>query len=220
MAEREYRRLTRARARFTGRTSLWLGKDHLLCIDSNGYTESYKRFYFRDIQAIMVRKTDRWKYYSLVLGVLTGLFALFALLGRSEVVALAVLGTIAGLFALALVLTLAGGTTCVCHLRTAVHTEELHSLDRFRKARRTLERLRPVISAAQGGIATTEVPPRIQQGIVTVQGEGGAGAPMPSRSESATPVDAPPGGAVASTAVEAPAATVPGEPDTPPRPSS
>ena len=204
MAEREYRRLTRARPRssfavFTsGRTSLWLGKDHLLCIDSNGYTESYKRFYFRDIQAILVRKTDRWKYYSLVLGVLTGLFALFALLGRSEVVALAVLGTIAGFFALALVLTLAGGTTCVCHLRTAVHTEELHSLDRLRKARRTLERLRPLISAAQGGIATTEVPPRIQQGIVTVQG----------------------GGAPGSTAGETPATSLPGEPEAPPRTSS
>jgi hypothetical protein len=32
--------------------SLWLGEDHLLCVDSNGYAETYKRFYFRDVQAI------------------------------------------------------------------------------------------------------------------------------------------------------------------------
>jgi hypothetical protein len=217
MAEHEYRRLTRARPRsafavFTsGRTSLWLGKDHLLCIDSNGYTESYKRFYFRDIQAIMVRKTVRWKYYSLVLGVLAGLFALFALLGRSEVVALAVLGSIAGLFALALLLTLAGGATCVCHLRTAVHTEELPSLDRLRKARRTLERLRPLIAAAQGRIAHTEAPPRIQEGIVATQGV--AGGPVPLGNEAASPA----GG---STACETTAASVSGEPEAPPRTSS
>jgi len=51
MAAREYHRLTRAlprpvRPHFGGSTSLWLGKDHLLSIDSTGYTESYKRFYF------------------------------------------------------------------------------------------------------------------------------------------------------------------------------
>ena len=62
MAEKEYQRLTRARLRRAGfftavatRSSLWLGKDHLLCIDSNGYGEDYKRFYFRDIQTITLR---------------------------------------------------------------------------------------------------------------------------------------------------------------------
>ena len=53
MAEAEYQRLTRAHPRsgfavaFAARSSLWLGKDHLLCIDSTGFSESYKRFYFR-----------------------------------------------------------------------------------------------------------------------------------------------------------------------------
>src|SRR5213593_2882508 len=74
MGDQEYRRLTRSRVRHTGfftlastRSSLWLGKDHLLNIDSNRYTEEYKRFYFRDIQSITIRKTKRREIWNLVL---------------------------------------------------------------------------------------------------------------------------------------------------------
>src|SRR5438477_12551721 len=80
MAEKEYQRLTRARPRSkfavvsSGNSSLWLGKDHLLCIDSNGYTENYKRFYFRDIQALLIRKTERRKWWGLVFAVLAVAF--------------------------------------------------------------------------------------------------------------------------------------------------
>ena len=37
--------------------TVWLGRDHLLLVSRAGYTENYKRFYFRDIQAIIIRKT-------------------------------------------------------------------------------------------------------------------------------------------------------------------
>jgi hypothetical protein len=170
MAEKEYRRLTRTRSRTafgivaTGRSSLWLGKDHLLCIDTTGYTETYKRFYFRDIQAIVLRKTDRWKYWNLILGGITALFALIALTwGRSEVVAAWFFGIVAGLFGLALVLNLAFGSTCVVFLRTAVQTEQLPSLSRLRRARKVLDRLRPLIAEAQGQLGPEEIGARIQE---------------------------------------------------------
>ena len=80
MAEKQYERLTRARRRQAGfvaatyiRTSLWLGKDHLLCIDSNGYSETYKRFYFQDIQAVSIRLTQRRQVWNWVLGVPTAI---------------------------------------------------------------------------------------------------------------------------------------------------
>src|SRR5947208_5263032 len=75
MAEKEYKRLTRARVRSSfavisaARSSLWLGADHLLCVDSTGYTETYKRFYFRDIQAITICRTARRKVWNWSLGV-------------------------------------------------------------------------------------------------------------------------------------------------------
>ena len=73
MPEKEYHRLTRARPRsafavaFISRSSLWLGRDHLLCVDSSGYTETYKRFYFRDIQAVTIVATKRRTVFNGVL---------------------------------------------------------------------------------------------------------------------------------------------------------
>jgi hypothetical protein len=170
MAEKEYRRLTRTRQRTafgivaTGRCSLWLGMDHILSIETTGYTESYKRFYFRDIQAITLRQTDRWKYWNLVLGAITGLFGLIAVgWGRSEVVAAWVFGILTALIGLWLAINAALGPTCVTHLQTAVQTEPLPSLSRLRKGRKVLARLRPLLTEAQGPLAPEEIPARVQE---------------------------------------------------------
>ena len=37
--------------------TLWLGDDHLLAVQSTGYSEEYTRFYLKDIQAIVSRRT-------------------------------------------------------------------------------------------------------------------------------------------------------------------
>src|ERR1043166_9430150 len=167
MAEQEYQRLTWARRRPTGfiafsatRSSLWLGKDHVLCIDTTGYTETYKRFYFRDIQAIIIRRTEGWKFTSLALGILATLFTLTA--GLQGLVAMRyVFGLVAGLFALALILNLALGPSSTCHLRTAVQTEQLPSLNRIRRAHKVLARLRPLIAQPKGQPAADLAPPNI-----------------------------------------------------------
>src|SRR5262252_7141323 len=102
MAEPEYRRLSRGRNRrrfalvTTTRSSLWLGKDHLLVIDSSGYTETYKRFHFRDIQALVLCRTDRWLYQAVILAALGCFFGLIAILGSGPVTW--VFGILAGIF--------------------------------------------------------------------------------------------------------------------------
>lgn len=184
MAKGEYQRLTRARSRAafgivsTGRSSLWLGKDHLLSIESTGYTEKYKRLYFSDIQAITIRKTDHGKFWSLVFGILGGLLGSFAVVAGQPVPA-GILGAIAGLFILLLIFNLAVGPTCACQLRTAVQTEELTSLSRLRRARRVLNRLRPLIAEAQGQIAPEEIPGRMRELIEAPVPAGGSPASSP-----------------------------------------
>src|SRR2546426_6411511 len=42
------------RALLTGPSTLWMGGDHLLAVDSNGWRETYRRFGYRDIQAILI----------------------------------------------------------------------------------------------------------------------------------------------------------------------
>ena len=73
MPEIHYQRLTYSRGRSAfavavqSRASLWLGPDHLLCVDTNGYSETYKRFYFRDIQAITIRESARRNVWNSIL---------------------------------------------------------------------------------------------------------------------------------------------------------
>jgi hypothetical protein len=168
MAEKEYQRLTWSRMKRTGlltavatRSSLWLGKDHLLCIDSTGYAEEYKRFYFRDIQAITVVKTKRRLIWNWLFGVpLAGCAGAWGI-GLLTPQGLSLGATITGLvvtvlFALPLLLNNLYGSTCACHLRTAVQTEMLPSLNRLRRAHKVLNRIRPLIEAVQGARLSPE----------------------------------------------------------------
>jgi hypothetical protein len=174
MAETQYRRLTRPRRRKAGflavtylRSSLWLGDDHLLVIDSNGYSETYKRFYFQDIQAIAIRLTRRRLIWNWVLSVpialwLLGLGYEFLVRRSPDVVDLAIATLWTLLPGVPLLLNNLFGPTCACTLRTAVQAEELPSLCRLRKTRRVLELLRPLIVQAQGRLAPEEIPARLQ----------------------------------------------------------
>jgi hypothetical protein len=148
-----YRRLPGDFRGFFRRNTLWLGSDHLLLVDSTRFSETYKRFYLRDIQTIIVRKTPRFVlpyYWVLLAGV--ALIVLLIGLGQARQVRV-------GLFWLA-VATLAGVSlylyiasmfqSCTCHLVTRVNNVELTSLFRLRAARQFVEVMAPGIVAAQG----------------------------------------------------------------------
>jgi hypothetical protein len=149
--------------------SLWLGDDHLLQVESTGgYSESYKRFYFRDIQALTLRKTKKWFATNLVLGVLTGLFLLWALAAKTPVgsIVLYIFTTCFGIFLLANFLL---GATCTCHLKTAVHLEQLPSLRRRRHALKVLAQLQPLVAAVQGNVAAETLAPQYDALLAATQ---------------------------------------------------
>jgi len=174
MADNPYRRLTRARRRQSGfialtysRSSLWLGQDHLLEIDTSGYTETYKRFYFQDIQSVSIGLTRRRLVWNWLLGVPTAVclagWGYDLLFSHSFDLAGIIIGvTLTLLFGVPLLVNNLRGPTCVCHLRTAVQTEDLPSLSRLPQTRRVLDRLRPLIAQAQGQLAPEEIPARMQ----------------------------------------------------------
>jgi hypothetical protein len=158
--DREYRRIARPRARHKTvfstlaiRSSLWIGEDHLLNIDSARYSEDYKRFYFRDIQAITIRTTQRRRVWNLVLGLLVIIW--LGMLGNSlppnvaDTWTRAIFTAWFLLLAVLLLLNNVMGPTCATYIRTAVQTEELPSLNRVRRARKFLDVVRPLIVAAQ-----------------------------------------------------------------------
>ena len=134
------------------RNSLWLADDHLLLVDSTRFSETYKRFYLRDIQTILVRRAPRF-----VLSVYWLLVALAAfvvlLIGLNPSRQPLFWTGVAILSGEALYLYLASVfQSCVCHLITRANNVELLALVRLRSASRFVEIMVPHIVAAQGAL--------------------------------------------------------------------
>ena len=136
-----------------GRYSLWLGPDHLLYVVNDGYTEAYKRFYFRNIQAVGLVRTRAANVYGLLWGGLALTLLAVALTGVRfawPAPAWILVAAAAALLALGFLVNLLLGPTCDCFLRTAVQTERLYPIHRMRAATRAFERIREAVRAAQG----------------------------------------------------------------------
>lgn len=186
MAAREYLKLTPLR-RTAGfavvtvtRSNLWLGSDHLLCVETEGFNETYRRFYFRDLQAITLRRTRRALVLGVVTGALTALFALLAIV-VNDVTGRWILGILGGVCAIPFLVNLLYGPTCTCELRTAVQTEKVPSLSRVRRAHRVLNRIRPLIAEAQGQLTAEEIARRFQERVAAP----GSEPPLAQSSDSA-----------------------------------
>ena len=135
----------------TTSASLWQAADHFLQIEKDHYTETYRRFYFANIESFTVRVTKRQWTLSFVFGSLVGICAFISLLNTGFARGFFLSG--AGLFMIPLLVNWWRGETCVVHLGTAVQREELQSVRRVKKAERLLGALREVISQTQGTMA-------------------------------------------------------------------
>jgi len=185
MAQQRYQRLTRERgpAEFSilamTRSSLWLGDDHLLLVECTGYTENYKRFFFRDIQSFTIRQTKTRAVWNWIWGaflVISGLIAWAA--GNSyssATTGFIVGGILLSIFGIPLLLNNLWSPTCACEIRTAVQTESLPSLCRLRKTQRIMNLVRPMIIAAQGQLTGDEVSARLRETVYAPAAETSSG---------------------------------------------
>jgi hypothetical protein len=147
-----YRKLPGDFRGFFRRNTLWIGADHLLQVDSSRFSETYKRFYLRDIQTIIVRKTPRFvlPYYWVVLA---GIALIALLAGLTPFRQGLFWPSVAVLAAIAVYLYVASMfQSCACHLITRVNKVELPSLFRLRSARQFVDVMAPQITAAQGAL--------------------------------------------------------------------
>lgn len=131
--------------------SLWLGADHVLVVDSFRFSEEYRRFYFRDVQAIVLRKCVRFVVPAWwLLGFLSaGIAALIGLAGKHW------LTTAGNTVMVGMALYLGGMSvfgSCRVHIKTAVSWAALPSLYRMGPARRAVAILTDKIAALQGAM--------------------------------------------------------------------
>jgi hypothetical protein len=156
-----YKRLKGGGASWDGRTSYWLGPDHLLAVTVGRFAESYRRFYYADIQAVVLTRT-RTQAWTLGIALVVLAFAGAGFVASYS--AAAAQGwpdeafpalVYAGLFStLALVVAaseLILGPTCECRLHTAVQVRALPGLKRWRASSRFVAQLDARVRDAQAG---------------------------------------------------------------------
>lgn len=129
------------------RTRLYLGPDHLLLVEQLVLIERYKRFYFRDIQAITRANSARWI-------VLSGMWGIVALLSVSVLLLHQPVATALGtifvlLFGFASIHGVICGPTCIVRLQTAIQSHRIAPLERVGEFRKAMERIEPLIRSAQ-----------------------------------------------------------------------
>jgi hypothetical protein len=156
MSKSIYKRLTGKKRGIIGFSQLWMGPDHMLLVRSSRIAENYQRFYFSDIQSIVITSTpDR---------TVLQVGAVLAAIGWGAL-ALAVASSFAkgfflvtGVLLVALAIAdLARGARCHCTLYTAVSQERLHPVSRIRIAKRFLAALQPAIESVQGSLTAEQL---------------------------------------------------------------
>jgi hypothetical protein len=142
-----YQRLPGRSRSLLRRSSYWLGPDHLLAVQIEMYTERYRRFAYRNIEAVVVRRTQRFAVLN-VLGISTAVLFLAGSWGTDGATRVA-LAICTGLALGVTILNLALGPTCETWLRTAVQTETLPGWNRLRQTQVAVTQLAARVTAAQ-----------------------------------------------------------------------
>ncbi|MBI9076892.1 MAG: hypothetical protein JEZ02_15905 [Desulfatibacillum sp.] len=134
-----------------GYSQLWMGPDHLLSVTTHFVEEQYKRFFYKDIQAIIIKPTITGIIW-LVIALLIALFSLWGILFFDIYGLLWILLPTA--FFIAFMIFQKG--TCKCWIKTSAQCEALPSVKYRRRARKLIEKVRPFIESAQGGAFNPE----------------------------------------------------------------
>jgi hypothetical protein len=149
-----YRMLPGWRRGFIFGSSVWMASDHLLLVKSARFREEYKRFFFRDIQAIVMTSAPRFHistrsaWIALLWLCAYGIGSLSALPPDLLKWALGLIGFLV-VFVWAYV---SARSSCRCRIYTAVSSEALPSLYRTWTAERFMKKVEPAIAQAQGTI--------------------------------------------------------------------
>jgi hypothetical protein len=158
-----YRKLPGTRRGFIQKSSIWAGVDHLLLVRGSRFRDEYKRFYYRDIQAIAVARAPRFHLstraaaIAFACSVAATVVELLALRFHfSNVVYTVLAAEVSGCVLIGLILVWAyvsGRQSCRCRIYTAVSADDLPSVYRRWTARKFLAEVEQLIAQTQGTIA-------------------------------------------------------------------
>ncbi len=186
-AKMKYKRLPGGRRGFFRQASLWLGDDHLLAVTGWRFTEDYKRYYYRDIQALVLARAPRWAV-TLPWFFVASSLATVALVAQAG--AIDWLPEVCWYLIMAVVLAwlyVSLRASVRCSIQTAVSREELPSLLRFWSGQRTMRILGDRIAQEQGRLVegwtahVREAPPSEAASVGAPEQETATAAAIPPR---------------------------------------
>jgi len=151
MTPERYKKLPGRRRGLIRGASLWLGSGYLLSVKSMRFREDYKRFYFRDVQAIAVARAPRFHISTRAILIGALWLTAFGIASAAAPQYRAALWGVAAALVIAWVVV-SGFFSCRCRIYTAVSREELPSIYRVWTARKFLDRLTPHIAQVQGAV--------------------------------------------------------------------
>lgn len=141
--------------------SLWWGDDHLLLVQNMVYNQNYRRFFFKDIQALLITPNSWQLWWGLSWGSIMLLFASLAFIWRSTEGAFWPLAILALLFLVVFLTNLIQGPFCTTHIQTRVQTCKLPMV-RIKRARKIFQEIGSRIEQEQGSLSQEELH-RLQQ---------------------------------------------------------
>ena len=144
-----YRKLPGRRSGFLHGASLWMGPDHILAVRSLRFREEYKRFYLRDIQAIVVATRPRFHVSTRAAGIAALWLAVSIGAWNQAPWAPAGLSIVAVCLVVSW-LYVSAAQSCSCRIHTAVSRDDLPSIYRTWTARKFLAEVEPLIWQVQG----------------------------------------------------------------------
>ncbi|HEY3741989.1 MAG TPA: hypothetical protein VGL53_19190 [Bryobacteraceae bacterium] len=151
MAASIYRRLTGKRRVFLRYSQLFLGPDHLLLVRSNRFEERYQRFYFKDIQALVVTGIPSRTWMQSSLGILAAAMILLALTTIANPAWRILLGMFGVFPAIIAFADFIRGDRCGMIVKTPASNERLSAVSRMSTARTVLAVMKPLVEQAQHG---------------------------------------------------------------------
>src|SRR6478672_7240008 len=78
-ATRQYEKLPGRTSYFAGVAKLWAHKEYLLGVTTYFGVENYRRYFFRDIEALVIRRTKARFWWNLAFGACAGLLGVGAM---------------------------------------------------------------------------------------------------------------------------------------------
>ena len=151
MSKTKLQRVKGSRFQALGSNALYIAEDHLLFCENMGYTESYKRFYFKEIQALIQTRSSEYVAKSIGFTlwlIINGYFLITA----NEMALRIGLGIAAGIGLFLLIHNLVLGGSCKTHIITGAGITHLKLLSRKRYAAKLRAQLDPLIAEAQKDI--------------------------------------------------------------------